>query len=185
MAERRGAVSTARIFLLIVLASCSTSTMNSYVPAHCHGTAEPFRTYTVEYQDVPLFILDVIDTSLTGALARQGLTRVSEETADVDVLVRLEIIEHAQSGAQQDIDGPPGGGRDPFGETVAPNELHRFVTHLTVDITDQRTGRLIWTGAVDRAHAIQGGETFHDERAVLLISRTFDAMFVGLTDPCE
>lgn len=185
MAERRGAVSTARIVVLIVLASCSTSTMNSYVPAHCHGAAEPFRTYTVEYQDVPLFILDVIDTSLAGALARQGLARAPADTADVKVLVRLEIIEHAQPEASRDIGGSPGSGRDPFGETVAPNELHRFVTHLTVDMTDQRTGQLIWTGAVDRAHAIQGGETFHDERAVLLISRTFDSMFVGLTEPCE
>lgn len=185
MGERPGAVSTARALLLVVLASCSTSTMNSYVPAHCHGTAEPFRTYTVEYQDVPLFILDVIDTSLTGALDRQGLTRAPAETADVKVLVRLEIIEHAQREAGEGLDSPPGSGRDPFGETVAPNELHRFVTHLILEITDQRTGELIWTGAVDRAHAIQGGETFHDQRAVLLISRTFDSMFVGLTDPCE
>jgi hypothetical protein len=71
-----------------------------------------------------------------------------------------------------------------MGETVAPSELHRFVTHLTIDVIDQRSGALIWTGAIDRAHAIQGGETFHNERAVLQISQALDAMFVGLTTPC-
>jgi len=182
MHERRG-LAAARLALLVTLTGCATSTMDSYVPAHCHGTAEPFATYTIEYRDVPGFILDVIDTALTGALVRQGLEPAPADRADVKVLARLEVIEQNAARAGPESAAPPE--RDPFGETVAPNELHRFVTHLTLDVIDQRTGALIWTGAVDRAHAIQGGETFHDQRAVLLISKTLDGMFVGLTKPCE
>ena len=116
----------------------------------------------------------MIDTSLQGALARQGLSQAEPAQADIRVRTVLEVIER---NAPQDLDD--------FGETVAPNELHRFVTHLTVDMFELPQGRKIWMGAIDRAHAIQGGETFHNEKAVLLISGTFDEMFVGLTDPCE
>lgn len=180
----------------VFLSACAADTMNPYVPAHCHGTAEPFHTFVLEYHDVPGFIFEVIDTSLAGALQRQGLSAAAADQADVKVVSTLEVIERNQPVDAVSESSPITGG-DPFhypagspsahpmGETVAPNELHRFVTHLTVDVIDQRTSALIWTGAIDRAHAIQGGETFHNEIAVLQISHAFDEMFVGLTTPCE
>jgi len=164
------------------------------VPAHCHGSAAPFERYTLEYQEVPGFIIDVIDTSLRGALARQGLEEADTPPGDIRVVSVLEIIDRnppretplSLADSTDQFDDPMGRpSRDPFGETVAPNELNRFVTHFMVDIYDQRTGSLIWKGSIDRAHAIQGGETFHDARAVLQISQAFDEMFVGLTTPCE
>jgi hypothetical protein len=185
----------ALITLLSLWTGCASDTMTPYVPAHCHGAAEPFHTYVLEHENVPGFILGVLDTALTGALQRQGLKPAAASVADIKVLSSLEVIEHNQPA---DVEPPsPIGPGDPFdypagrpsshpgGDTVAPNELHRFVTHLTITVTDQRTGRLIWTGVIDRAHAIQGGETFHDERAVLQISTALDSMFVGLTTPCE
>lgn len=157
------------------LSGCTTTTrMDTYVPDHCHGTAEPFSTYSLRMENIPGFIDEVIDVSIRGALARVGLA-ARDEGADVRVDVTLEIIDR----------NPPPMQADPFGETVAPNELNRFVTHLKIGIVDARTERLIWTGAMDRFHAIQGGETFHDERAVLIISEAFDDMFVGLTTACE
>ena len=63
--------------------------------------------------------------------------------------------------------------------------MSRFITHLKVDVIDQRTDTLIWTGAMFRPHAIQGSETFHNDRAVLIIRQAFDEMFVGLDTPCE
>lgn len=160
---------------LFCLSACVTTTrMDTYVPDHCHGSAEPFSTYTVSMKNVPGFIEEVVDTAIRGALDRLGLV-ADEEGADILVHSELEIIDR----------NPPRQQTDPFGETVAPNELNRFVTHLKVGITDARTGRLIWTGAMDRFHAIQGGETFHNDRAILIISQAFDDMFVGLTTPCE
>lgn len=158
------------------LSGCSTTTaMETYVPAHCHGSAQPFTSFRLEHRNVPGFILEVVDVAARGALERQGLTEAPRGEAEVLVRTDLEVIDR----------NPPPLQGDPFGETVAPSELNRFVTHLTVNVIDERSERLIWTGAVDRAHAIQGGETFHDERAVLLISQAFDDMFVGLRTPCE
>ena len=75
--------------------------------------------------------------------------------------------------------------KDPFAEPVATSQLNRFVIHVDVDIFDNRSSKLIWTGSMNRSHAIQGGETFHNDLAVLTISSTLDKMFEGLTTPCE
>ena len=165
------------------------------MPAHCHGSATTFQTYTLVYQDVPGFIVDVVDTSLRGALDRQGLSASdTAQAADVIVASTLEIIDHnppkdlvGRNPTKPSRSDYPMGQplRDPFGESFDANQLNRFVTHLTIDVIDQRTDTLIWKGSIDRSHAIMGGETFHDARAVLQISQAFDEMFVGLTTPCE
>jgi hypothetical protein len=159
---------------VVALAGCASgATMQHYVPANCHGASEPFTTFSIRQVNMPGFIQDVIDESVSGALHRVGLE--FSETPDLDVRVGFELI---------DRNAPPRE-KDPFGEPVATSDLNRFVIHVDVDIFDTRTGKLIWTGAMNRAHAIQGGETFHNERAVLTISDTLDSMFEGLTTPCE
>jgi hypothetical protein len=161
--------------MLVIVAGCSTTPqMDTYVPARCHGLAEPFSTYNLEFIAVPGFIDEVIATSLRGALAAQSLDEVSAD-ADITVLSSFFLIDR----------NPPIEEEDPFGEQVETGGINRFVTHLKVDVIDRRTEELIWTGAMYRPHAIQGGETFHDERAVLIIRQAFDEMFVGLTTPCE
>ena len=180
---------------IVLLSGCAGNRLEPYVPAHCYGSAATFETYTLVYQDVPGFIVDVVDTSLRGALDRQGL-RVSEASAEADISVEstMEIIDHnppkdlpGQNSERASRSDYPMGQplKDPFGESFDANQLNRFVTHLSVDVIDQRTGNLIWKGSIDRSHAIMGGETFHDARAVLQISQAFDEMFVGLTTPCE
>jgi len=159
-----------------MLSACSmTPVMETYVPARCHGSARPFTTYTLEHRNVPGFILQVVDVSIRSALDRQGLSVVDEADADVLVRTELDVINR----------NPPPAEGDPFGEPVATSQLNRFVTHLVVNVIDRRTDQLIWTGAMDRAHAIEGGETFHDDRAIAIITQAFDDMFVGLTTPCE
>lgn len=160
---------------LLGVAGCATTTaMDLYVPDHCHGAQEAFDSYTVAYQNVPGFIEEVIDTALTDSLAASGLEH-QPEGGDVRVLASFDLIDR----------NPPPTPPDPFGEEVSSSSVNRFVTHLKVDIFDQRSGKLVWTGAMYRPHAIEGGETFHDDRAVLIIRQAFDDMFVGLTTPCE
>ena len=160
-----------------VMAGCaSTGEMDLYVPHACHGVAEPFSSYTLTFVEVPGFIEGVIETAAEGALAAQGLTE-SDSAADADVAVinSFYLIDR----------NPPPPEQDPMGEPVQTGGVNRFVTHLKVDVLDQRTDKVIWTGAMYRSHAIQGGETFHDDRAILIIRQAYDDMFVGLTTPCD
>lgn len=158
---------------LVLLAGCAAQRMEHYAPAHCHGASQSFDTYTVRQVDMPGFIQGVLEQSLDGSLARLGLRR--DEHGDVLVQLTFEQIDR----------NPPPRAHDPFGEPVMTSEVNRFVAHVEVDIFDTRTDDLIWTGSMSRAHAIRGGETFHSDRAVLIVSRTLDAMFQGLTKACE
>jgi len=159
---------------LVALAGCVAHTeMQSYVPAHCHGATAPFSTFAIEQVNMPGFIQDVVEESVAGALSRLGLQE--QEPADLNVRAEFELIDR----------NPPPREKDPFGEPVATSQLNRFVVHVAVDILDNRNGKLIWTGSMNRAHAIQGGETFHNDRAVLIISSTLDDMFEGLTTACQ
>ncbi|MEM8767064.1 MAG: hypothetical protein AAGE43_06455 [Pseudomonadota bacterium] len=170
---------TASLLLLgALLAGCATSQpMDTYVPARCHGVASGFSSYTLAFQDVPGFIEGVIEDALEGALIAQGLDEAPEpETADIRVVSTFYLI---------DRNPPPPLVEDPFGEQVQSGTVNRFVAHLDVNVYDRATEAVLWTGAMYRAHAIRGGETFHDERAVLLIRQAFDDMFVGLTTPCD
>lgn len=162
--------------LVALLAGCAGhNVMEHYVPAHCNEAKRPFSTFSVQQVDMPGFIQGVIDESVTGALSRVGLRK--EEAGDGDILVRLtfELIDR----------NPPPRVKDPFAEPVETSQINRFVVHVDVDIYDTRTNKRIWTGSMSRAHAIQGGETFHNDRAVLTISRTLNSMFAGLTTPCD
>lgn len=160
-----------------LLVGCASSgAMDVYVPHACHGVAEPFSSYSLSFVEVPGFIEGVIETAAQGALAAQGLEEApSPGAADIAVINTFYLIDR----------NPPPPEVDPMGEPVQTGTVNRFVTHLEVDVLDQRTDNIIWTGAMYRAHAIQGGETFHDDRAVLIIRQAYDDMFVGLTTPCE
>ncbi len=176
MVKRIGAAMAA-ILLAVVLAGCASSgEMDLYVPHACHGAAEPFSTYSLSFVEVPGFIEGVIESAAQGALAAQGLSEAENpDEADVGVINTFYLIDR----------NPPRPQGDPMGEPVQTGTTNRFVTHLEVDVIDQRTEQIIWTGAMYRSHAISGGETFHDERAVLIIRQAYDDMFVGLTTPCE
>ncbi len=162
--------------LLVLLTGCASSgAMDIYVPAHCHGVAQSFESYSLGYENIPGFIQGVIDESLNSALENTGLTPSTPEQADLRIVSSFNLIDK----------NPAPQPKDPFGEEVQSSRINRFVTHLQVEFFDARNGNLIWTGAMYRAHAIEGGETFHNQKAVLIIREAFDQMFVGLTSPCE
>ncbi len=149
--------------------------MEIYAPHACHGAAEPFSSYALEFVEVPGFIQEVIATAARGALDALDLRESAEaEAADVRVVNTFYLIDR----------NPPLQDTDPLGEPVPTGEINRFVAHLKVDVVDRRRDAIVWTGDMYRAHAVRGGETFHSEHAVLIIRRAYDEMFVGLTTPC-
>ncbi len=161
---------------LLVLSACAaTRGMEVQVPEACYGNAAPFSTYTLTFVSVPGFIEQPIETAAEGALQSLGL-KPAETPAEAD----LDVV---SSFFAVDRNPPPQQG-DPMGEHMQAESVNRFVAHLKVDVRDQRTGDVIFSGSMYRDHAVAGGETFHNERAVLLIRRAFDEMFVGLTKPC-
>lgn len=150
--------------------------MSSHVPAHCHGSAAPFATFSVQQHAMPGFIEPVLQTAVEDALTRQGLVKADAGTTpDVTANLYFTLIDR----------NPPPQEVDPMGDPVSTSEITRFVAHVDMDVVDNRDGKVIWKATMERYHAILGGETFHDDRALLIVSSTLDQMFEGLTSSCE
>lgn len=162
--------------VLLLLTACATTRgMDVHAPDACYGKAAPFTTYTLAFDSVPGFIRQPVETAAEGALMAIGLHPVAApREADLKVINTFFAVDR----------NPPPPRTDPMGEPMQTGTVNRFVAHLKVDVVDQRTGSVIWTGSMYRDHAVAGGETFHNERAVLLIRQAYDEMFVGLTRPC-
>lgn len=167
------------VALLLTACASDRDVMSAHVPSHCHGAATPFRTFAIRQEDMPGFIEPVVRQALLGSLAREGLQQAPEGVApDVTVVARFAMVDLSPEGAA----GEPG--QDAFGDRVVPGAVTRFIAHVDLEMLDNRDGGLIWRGSMDRPHAILGGETFHDERAVLIVSNTLDDMLRGIREPC-
>jgi len=153
--------------------------MRAHVPASCHGAAAPFQTFTILQEDMPGFMEPVLADALDGALLRAGLTRAANERADVTMVARFSMITR-QPGPELEAEYS-----DAFGDRVTPGAITRFVAHVDLELLDNRDGNRIWRGTMDRPHAIVGGETFHDERAILILATTLDRMLRNITVPCS
>ena len=164
-----------------LLAGCATDRdlMSAYVPARCHGATAPFETFALRQEEVPGFMEPVLATALAGSLTREGLHQAAAgQSADVTMVARFSLVD-------LNPEPQPGGSRaDAFGDHVVPGALTRFVAHVDLELRDNRDGIQVWRGSMDRPHAILGGETFHDDRAVLILSSTLDRMLRGITEPC-
>jgi len=169
------------IAVALQLAACAggRDVMTSYVPTHCHGAVAPFQTFAIRQEDMPGFIEPVVQQALLGSLAREGLQEAPEGVApDVTLVARFAMV----NLDPESVDGEPR--PDAFGDRVVPGAVTRFIAHVDLEMLDNRDGALIWRGSMERPHAILGGETFHDERAVLIVSNTLDDMLRGIREPC-
>lgn len=163
------------LFCLALVGCAGPAPMTHFVPQRCNLAAAPFETFTIQQHAMPGFIEPVVAQALAGALERQGLQAAEDPAgADVTAVTRFSMIDRM----------PDPGSRDAFGDAVAPGEVTRFVAHVDLQLVDNRDDSLIWQGSMDRPHAIVGGETFHDERAVLIVSTTLDTMLQGVKNPC-
>jgi hypothetical protein len=169
------------IVIALLLSGCAggRDVMSAHVPAHCNGAATPFRTFAIRQDGMPGFIEPVVRQALLGSLAREGLEEAPEGVApDVTLVARFALVD-------LDPEGTPGEpGQDAFGDRVVPGAVTRFTAHVDLEMLDNRDGALVWRGSMNRPHAILGGETFHDERAVLIVSNTLDDMLRGIREPC-
>lgn len=169
------------LFCAGLLAGCAVAptAMEAYVPEHCNAATVKFGTFDIRQEEMPGFIEPVLRTALAGALERQGLTAVAPGgVADVTMAARFSLIDLNREP------GTEGTRADTFGERLAPGQVTRFIAHVDLELEDNRDERLIWRGAMDRRHTILGGETFHDDRAILIVSTTLDQMLEGIVTPC-
>lgn len=120
----------------------------------CPGDYASYQTYSVETDNMPLFLRNYVIDEFDAAFQQKGLAR-NDRNNDVRVLLRYNHIN--LNPEQQDI--------DPFVRIEALTVELNYVAAIEIEITESRTGKLVWAGTISRIHQVTPGEYMHEERA--------------------
>lgn len=166
-----------KYFLLLTVffvVGCATTPrgVDWFSDKNCQLETLDATSYAVSAVDMPGFIEPAILFTVHQSMQRMGL-RLTED-ADLHIQLRFEQVSL----------GPEPMVRDGFDESLAPGPITRFNAIVHVQVKT-RSGNLVWSGALNRAHAITGSETFHTDIAIGLLQEAFDELFENLFQPCS
>lgn len=157
------------ILFVLLLASCAST--NSGVGANtvtcCPGSDA--KTFTLETEQVPGFLEQLLKSNLSTVLAIKGLQPVSEN-ADLNVTLRYEQDDLAMAERHDDFD-----------ERVSEGGDVRYVARIVVSMTST-AGDVVFQGSVQRIHEISPGEYMHTGRASSAIFAAFQQMLAGMPE---
>ncbi len=134
----------------------------------CVPVFTDYKTFRLDVEQSPAFLVPYISDSLAQALVEQGLTRVNGG-GDLLVLVTYD---------QTDLVGEVP--KDQFEGHLAPGGNFRFDAAIDITIENSATGELIWSIRLSRIHDFYVGEYMHKEKATNAIYR---ALIDALAQP--
>ena len=167
-------VTISLVLILTLLAGCATTPRGVSWSADqtCQQAIVDVDTYGITIRDMPGFIEPVFSYTAHQAMQRLGL--LPAEQPDLFVDLRFEQVQLNR----------PTRARDDFDESIMPGPVVRFdaIVHVTVET---KSDMLVWSGRLNRRHAILGDEVFHDDRAAVALQLAFDGLFEKIFTPCE
>jgi hypothetical protein len=174
---KRGAgvvVAGSLMLILAVLGGCTSTPrgVSWYADQSCQAGTVDVDTYGVTIRNMPGFIEPVFSYTAHQAMQRLGL--VPAEQPDLYVDLRFELVQLDRSTRA----------RDDFDESIIPGPIVRFdaIVHVTVET---KSDTVVWSGTLNRRHAILGDEIFHDDRAAVVLQQAFDGLLENIFTPCE
>jgi hypothetical protein len=161
---------------LLLVSSCSQTNRGINVGAAVQTGEWSFRTFEVRAENMPAFLGPVMASNFSVAMAERGLQPVADH-ADAIVTLRYD---------QQNYYSTKPDPRDEFAERIDQNIDTRFVAKIIVEVRSADNEDVVWTGSIQRVHAIRAGDYMHIGRAsqALLISfRTLLESFPFVAQP--
>ena len=164
------------LFVILVCLGGCTSTPRGVewdVDQSCQENPLEASSYAVTMEDMPGFIEPAFSFAAHQSMQRVGLVPSDDsDEPDIRIILRFE---------QVSLDPPED--LDDFGESVVPGPLTRFNAIVWVTV-ETSPGTVVWSGSMNRSHAIVGHEIFHTDRAITLLQVAFDSFFENLFQPC-
>jgi len=152
------------VLLSLVSAGCAQKNLGvgAAVLNCCPGNTEAYTAFSLTLEDLPAFLNPVMEQEFTAAFEKKGLVR---DDVNSDLTVHLKLL-------RQDLNEPVP--KDDFKGHLAPGDSTRFLADLLIEMYDQTTNELIWSGTIGRIHDVVPGEYMHIERAQTAIAAAFD-----------
>jgi hypothetical protein len=152
------------------LAACASPGNVSHKVDYCCGPAGvELSSYTLQFNDMPGFLVPYMRDALVGALAAKGMHEVS---AGGQAAVTLTYSEVYPDAHQPIVD-------DGFGDPLATERSRQFIAVVTLQIRRAADGAEVLRGTLSRMHTVTVGEYMHD-RARVAIRAGFDQLLKKL-----
>lgn len=142
--------------LLLGLANCvgPAGQIGSNLTLCCPGNYETYRSYSIQTQDVPVFLRDYLVAEFDVAFGEKGLRRM-QRNADLQVTLAYN---HINLRTDQEV-------IDPFVRIESMNTEISYIAAIDIEMREVASGDLVWAGSINRAHHVAPGEYMHEEGA--------------------
>ncbi len=172
------------ILISAIISGCAQNSLRigNAVNVCCPGDYANYKTFSVETEELPLFMRDYVVSEFSAALEERGLTR-NDQIHDLRVILSYRHVN--LNPEQQHI--------DPFvnqpvidGESI--NVELRYIATIDITMKETATGKVVWAGEVHRIHTVSPGEYMHTPRAVAAFRETFRDLlqhYPALNAPAE
>lgn len=154
------------LFAISLLSACASnpSGIGTNVTLCCADKA--YQSFSVSAVDIPAFLGPLMVSNFSVALAARGLQPV-EDGADLDVVLKYVQTNLMQSNAKDDFD-----------ESLSPGGDVRFIAKIVVEIKETSSGKMVWSGSIQRTHTVSPGEFMHTGRASISLLDSFMELLV-------
>ena len=161
------------LFAISLLSACASnpSGIGTNVTLCCADKAH--QSFSVSAVDIPAFLGPLLVSNFSVALAARGLQPV-EDDADLDV-----VLKYVQTNLIQD------NAKDDFDESLSPGGDVRFSAKIVVEIKDASSGKMVWSGSIQRTHNVSPGEYMHTGRASISLLDSFMELLVDFNGETE
>ena len=144
---------------MLALAGCMSTRIDTAV-THCCATGN-YKTFSVRAENMPAFLGPLMVSNFSVAFANAGVEPVDDHG---DLRVVLEF---------RQIDLTPHKHPDDFNETLGVGNATRFIARVNVKMYDASTGKLVWSGHIQRVHDVAPGDYMHTGPASVAIFQAF------------
>jgi len=151
--------------LILLVTACATDRARIDIATTTCCASPDYKTFTVTAQDIPAFLGPLMMSNFTVAFAAIGMQPVTSD-GDVNVILRFEQV----SRDPQDVK------KDDFQEHLAAGDAMRFMARIVVDVHDGKTGKVVWSGHIQRLHDVGAGEYMHTGPASIAIYQAFQRL---------
>lgn len=156
--------------LVMFLSACAQTggQIGHSVNLCCPGDYSEYKQYRLETQDIPAFLNNYVVTEFDNVFQEKGLLRNDNRN---ELRVTL-TYKHINLNPEQEA-------IDPFERRLDDDVTLRYVASVVVDMHEASTGRLVWSGQINRIHTVVPGEYMHEDRARPEFSGAFREMLAS------
>ena len=155
-----------------VLAACASTPIATDVDYCCVPGTAGVHSFRMEFKDMPEFLKPMLRDEVSIVLHGKGLEYMEGEAAATLLMTFVHNPLATESAPQ-----------DSMSESLSQGGDSRFIAEVHMEMRNNVTNELIWSGKMSRVHNVTVGSYMHDTPARSAMRKAFINLFVDYPNP--